>query len=479
MAFPLSPLSVNYGHILLPTRLETAAEERDDATNSTLPVEDGAPPRKSAFSGAVGAAPDPILSIRDAFLADGSEAKLNLAVGVYRTAEGHPYVLPSVKLAEQKLLDDLMCGTADKEYLPPDGLQPFCEASLQLLLGNTTDPSRVVAAQSLSGTGALHLAARVIAEMIPGATVYLPQPTWPIHADIFGTVGLRVAYYPYYDPHTCGLRAAEMIAALRSLPKGGVVLLHACAHNPTGVDPTPQHWEAVADVLHERRLIPLIDSAYQGLASGDLWQDGAGARTIAARGGEMLICQSFSKNMGLYGERAGVFSMLCSDAVVASRVREQLKRIIRVTYSSPPRHGAALACRVLCERELRDAWTAEVAGMAARLLEMRTVLFAALERVRCPPPHGTDLKSWSHVLTQRGMFTYTGLRPEQVLTLREEHHIYMPMDGRISMAGLSVESCDKLAKAINAALRCGTNEEAGGTSGASSELCSQSKRARV
>ena len=260
--------AANFGHVSLP--LPLCAERNDD--DSRVLDEDGASTVAtegvglSAFANAKSCAPDPILGIRDAFLQAPASHKLNLAVGVYRTAEGKPLVLECVKAAEEQLLEEQRAGRTFKEYLPPEGMTQFCNLSLRLLLGDAILPAleqgRVVAAQSISGTGGLFLAARMLQILRPGSTVHLPTPTWPIHPDIFTAVGLAVAYYPYYDARTGGLDMEGMLAALQALPVGSVVLLHACAHNPTGVDPTAAQWARIAQVV-ARPLIPLIDAAYQ------------------------------------------------------------------------------------------------------------------------------------------------------------------------------------------------------------------------
>ena len=433
--------------------------------------------------------------MRDCFLADPAPNKLNLAVGVYRTAHGKPLVLDCVQDAEINLLADQKVGRRYKEYLPPEGMRDFCELSLKLLLGDAIAPAlsegRVALAQSLSGTGGLHLAARLVKQLMPSVTVYLPTPTWPIHPDVFAEVGLNIAYYPYYDPATRGFDAHAALAALHALPIGSVVLLHACAHNPTGVDPTPAQWRAIAAAVEARRLIPLVDAAYLGLASGDIDVDSYGARTLAAVPGvEMITVQSYAKTMGLYAERAGVVAFVCNDADVADRVRQQLVRTIRLTHSSPPMHGAAIAQMILADAALNAAWRSELRAMAQRLLEMRAALSAALAKVECPPPpdasrgeppaaraaQGTEADAsaaagadapapagatgWQHVLEQRGMFTYTGLSPAHVQTLREKHHVYMPADGRICMAALTSASCDTFAAAVKDVLVA--EKEAGG-----------------
>lgn len=263
--------ATNFGHIALPTfqlpttPREECSEQLEKDLASTVATEDI--PIESVFASAKPCAPDPILSMRDHFLKDTATNKLNLAVGVYRTAEGKPLVLQCVQAAEAKLLAEQQAGRTFKEYLPPDGLSEFCTLSLQLLLGNAVSPAldegRVVAAQSISGTGGLHLAARMLQLLTPGATVHLPSPTWPIHPDIFTAVGLAVEYYPYFDARTGGLDFDQMMATLRTLPKRSVVLLHACAHNPTGVDPTGAQWALIAQVVAERKLVPLVDAAYQ------------------------------------------------------------------------------------------------------------------------------------------------------------------------------------------------------------------------
>ena len=464
---PAQKLHFNGGHINFPAGgaprgCSSFADEKDsDVTSFTSAL--------SAFNRAEGAPLDPILSMRDRFLADPAPVKLNLAVGVYRTVDNQPLVLPSVQAAEEVILEKQKQGKTFKEYLPPTGMEAFATASIKLLLGDTVDRAldekRVVMCQSLSGTGGLYLAARMIKEVIaPNTIVHLPSPTWPIHPDIFQNVGLQTATYPYYDPATCSLDFDGMLASLSRLPHGSVFLMHACAHNPTGVDLTKAQWRQVAEVVGERSLIPLIDSAYQGLASGDLDEDGYGPRTLAALPNiEMLCVQSFSKNMGLYAERAGCFSMICNDAEVAERCQQQVGRVCRLTHSSPPQHGALIAAAILADAQRTAQWRGEVRGMAERMRDARVALSAALKKHAVPPPKarggsaGSSAGSagedqWPHVLAQRGMFTYTGLSVANVTRLREVHHVYMPMDGRISMASLNTESADLFARAIKEVL---------------------------
>ena len=269
-SFPVMQFgAANFGHVVLPAALPSAKRDDDDSCELDKDEASTVATRvatESAFANAKSCAPDPILGIRDDFLKDPAEHKLNLAVGVYRTAEGKPLVLECVKAAEAHLLEEQRAGRTFKEYLPPEGMTKFCDLSLRLLLGDAITPAleqgRVVAAQSISGTGGLHLAARMLQILRPGSTVHLPTPTWPIHPDIFTAVGLAVAYYPYYDARTGGLDFDGMLAALQALPAGSVVLLHACAHNPTGVDPTAAQWARIAQAV-ARPLIPLVDAAYQ------------------------------------------------------------------------------------------------------------------------------------------------------------------------------------------------------------------------
>ena len=270
-SFPVMQFgAANFGHVVLPAALPSAKRDDDDSCELDKDEASTVATRvatESAFANAKSCAPDPILGIRDDFLKDPAEHKLNLAVGVYRTAEGKPLVLECVKAAEAHLLEEQRAGRTFKEYLPPEGMTKFCDLSLRLLLGDTVAPAleegRVVAAQSISGTGGLHLAARMLQILRPGTTVHLPAPTWPIHPDIFTAVGLTVAYYPYFDARTGGLDFDGMLAALQALPAGSVVLLHACAHNPTGVDPTAAQWARISQAVGSSRLIPLVDAAYQ------------------------------------------------------------------------------------------------------------------------------------------------------------------------------------------------------------------------
>ncbi len=266
-----------------------------------------------------------------------------------------------------------------------DGNPTFHKSAPKLLFGEhpAFAEGRVMTCQSLSGTGGLFLAAHVIARLMPGRSIYLPTPTWPIHAEIFGGANVPVKRYRHYDPRTCGLDADGMLADLKAMPHGSIVLFHACAHNPSGVDPSAEQWAQIAKVVAERRLVPLVDAAYQGLASGDVEKDAEGTRLLAAIPGvEMMAVQSFSKIMGLYSERCGAFSLIAADASLAEKVRQEVCRHVRQTYSSPPRHGAAIAAEILNTPERRREWEA-VRPPAARA---RRAAAACQQRARPPTP---------------------------------------------------------------------------------------------
>lgn len=404
-------------------------------------------PSGSVWAHVSKAPPDPILGVNDAFKADPAvNERLNLGVGAYRTEEGQPLVLKIVRRAEAELVADL---SRNKEYLPIGGNPEYCKLARQLILGRASPAiaeARVATVQSLSGTGALRLAAEFLSKWNPGACVFLPNPTWGNHNKIFPNGGVAIKQYRYYNAATRGLDYEGMCADIAAAPRGSVILLHACAHNPTGVDPTPQQWEGIQRIMADKQLLPLFDSAYQGFASGDLDRDAMAVRMFVAGGSEMLICQSFAKNMGLYGERVGALSVVCRTADDAKRVESQLKMVIRPMYSNPPTHGAAVAAMVLGKSEYFEAWKIELKMMADRILSMRSKLHVELTRLGTPG-------DWTHILNQIGMFTYTGLNPAQVENLTAKHHVYLTKDGRISMAGLSASKCGMLARGIDDSVR--------------------------
>ncbi|KAE8056592.1 hypothetical protein FH972_013348 [Carpinus fangiana] len=399
----------------------------------------------SVFAHVVRAPEDPILGVTVAYNKDPSPVKLNLGVGAYRTEEGKPLVLNVVRRAEQQIVND---RARVKEYLPIVGLADFNKLSAKLILGADSpaiQENRVTTVECLSGTGSLRVGGEFLARHYHQRTIYIPQPTWGNHPKVFTMAGLSVKTYRYYDPATRGLNFQGLLEDLGSAPSGAIVLLHACAHNPTGVDPTVQQWEQIRQLMRSKALLPFFDSAYQGFASGSLDADAQSVRMFVADGGECLVAQSYAKNMGLYGERVGALSIVCKTADVASRVESQVKLVIRPMYSNPPIHGASIVATILKDRDMYNEWTIELKAMADRIISMRHQLFDALRAKGTPG-------DWSHIIKQIGMFTFTGLNSEQVAFMTREYHIYMTSDGRISMAGLSTRTIPHLTDAIHAAV---------------------------
>lgn len=399
----------------------------------------------SVFSGVQQAPEDPILGVTVAFQKDPSPQKVNLGVGAYRTEEGKPLVLQVVKKAESLLA----AKNLDHEYLPIAGLAAFNALSLKLILGDNSpaiQQKRVVTVQCLSGTGSLRVGAEFLAKHYPrNKVVYLPSPTWGNHNKIFPNGGIPVKPYRYYLPSTRGLDFQGMCEDLKSAPDGSVILLHACAHNPTGVDPTKEQWATIRAIIRSKGHLPFFDSAYQGFASGSLDEDAFAVRLFVEDGGECVISQSYAKNLGLYGERVGALSIVCSCPSVISRVESQLKLVIRPMYSNPPAYGARIVAAILSDRQLFQEWTVELSGMAHRIIRMRQELYDALQARGTPG-------DWTHILKQIGMFTFTGLSKAQVAMMTRDFHIYMTSDGRISMAGLNSRTVPHLADAIHAAV---------------------------
>ncbi|XP_006352160.1 aspartate aminotransferase, cytoplasmic [Solanum tuberosum] len=399
----------------------------------------------SVFAHVVRAPEDPILGVTVAYNKDSSPVKVNLGVGAYRTEEGKPLVLNVVRRAEQMLVNDT---SRVKEYLSITGLADFNKLSAKLIFGADSPAikeNRVTTVQCLSGTGSLRVGAEFLARHYHEHTIYIPQPTWGNHPKIFTLAGLSVKYYRYYDPATRGLDFQGLLDDLTAAPSGAIVLLHACAHNPTGVDPTIDQWEKIRKLMRSKGLLPFFDSAYQGFASGNLDADAQSVRMFVADGGECLAAQSYAKNMGLYGERVGALSIVCKDSNVASKVESQLKMVIRPMYSNPPIHGASIVATILKDRQMYDEWTVELKAMADRIISMRQQLYDAMQARGTPG-------DWSHIIKQIGMFTFTGLNVEQVSFMTREYHIYMTSDGRISMAGLSSRTVPHLADAMHAAV---------------------------
>jgi len=387
--------------------------------------------------------PDAILGVSEAFKRDPSSTKMNLGVGAYRDDNGQPFVLPSVRKAEA----NIMAAMLNKEYAPIGGEGDFCKESAKLAFGADSQVVKDglnVTIQGISGTGSLRVGTEFLSKWFPGnKTVYLPKPSWGNHTPIIKHAGMNVGAYRYYDSNTCGLDFAGAVEDIKNIPEGSIIMLHACAHNPTGVDPTPEQWKELSHIVKEKKLLPFFDMAYQGFASGNVDQDAFAVRQFIDDGHRVLLSQSYSKNMGLYGERTGAFTVVCADADEAARVESQIKIIVRPLYSNPPRHGARIVTELLTNETLRQEWLVDVKTMADRIITMRTQLKAGLER------EGST-RNWEHITDQIGMFCFTGMTPEQVAKITAEHSVYLTKDGRISVAGISSKNVDYLAAAMHA-----------------------------
>jgi aspartate/tyrosine/aromatic aminotransferase len=381
---------------------------------------------------------DPILGLVATFKEDAAPSKVNVAQGAYRTDEGLPFVLTSIKEAEHRVASDLEAGKSDKEYLPIEGDARFRTLTARLAFGPDS-PSireeRVATLQTISGTGAVSAAATSLLKIAGKKDIWVSDPSWGNHAHIFKSIGLNVHPYTYLDKKTgTTLDFAGMLEDMKSLPEGSAVLLHACAHNPTGIDPNLEQWEELAKVFLERKLVAFFDSAYQGYASGDLDADAASVRMFEKAGVLPIVCQSYAKSLGLYGERIGAVNFVCASKDEADALMSQVKQgVIRPIYSSPPLHGARLAAHVLGDPALFAQWGEELKVMSGRVQSMRSQLADELRRIGAPAPDGG---SWSHITDQIGMFAFTGLSADHVDKLRTQYHVYMTRDGRMSMAGL-------------------------------------------
>ncbi|KAF1808743.1 mitochondrial TPA: aspartate transaminase [Eremomyces bilateralis CBS 781.70] len=384
---------------------------------------------------------DTCTGISEAFKADSHPEKILLGAGAYRDDQGKPYVLPSVKAAELQFVNSGL----DKEYAAITGVADFVKAATKLAYGADSAPLKsgsISATQSISGTGALRIGGAFLERFYPGTKkIYIPTPSWANHGAIFEDSGLEVGKYRYYNKDTIGLDFQGMVEDIKTIPKGSIVLLHACAHNPTGIDPTKEQWKEISKAVKEGEHQVFFDMAYQGFASGDTDADAFALRQFIKDGHKPILAQSFAKNMGLYGERAGAFSVVCESAEEKANVDSQIKILVRPMYSNPPIHGARIAAEVLTNPALNKQWLGEVKGMADRIIKMRALLQDNLEKLG-------SKRDWSHITSQIGMFAYTGLTPEQVATLAKEHSVYCTKDGRISVAGITSGNVKRLAESI-------------------------------
>ncbi|POA38753.1 amino acid aminotransferase [Pseudomonas sp. GW456-12-1-14-TSB6] len=388
---------------------------------------------------AIGRVPgDPILGLMEAYAQDSNPRKFDLGVGVYKDAQGLTPIPEAVKIAEARLVE----SQDTKTYIGGHGNPLFGKVINELVLGVDSKliaEQRAGATQTPGGTGALRLAADFIAQCLPGKGVWLSNPTWPIHETIFAAAGVKISHYPYVGSDN-RLDVDAMLAVLNEVPKGDVVLLHACCHNPTGFDLSHDDWQRVLEVVRRRDLLPLIDFAYQGFGDG-LEQDAWSTRLFAAELPELLITSSCSKNFGLYRDRTGALIVSAKTADKLIDIRSQLAHIARNLWSTPPDHGAAVVATILADPELKRRWADEVEAMRLRIAQLRSGLVEALE------PHGLR-ERFAHIGVQRGMFSYTGLSPEQVKNLREHHSMYMVSSGRANVAGIDATRLDLLAEAI-------------------------------
>lgn len=395
---------------------------------------------------ATSAPTDPVFHLAARYKADHDPKKVDLAIGAYRDNEGKPWVLPVVQKVDEQLVAD---AGVNHEYQPLIGNPEFLVASAKLLFGADTDLSKIASAQTLSGTGALHMAAMLLHRFPPygvkDGKVWVPTPTWSNHHQIFSWDGLAIESYPYWNAAKRALDFEAMIARLESDSKhGDVLLLHACAHNPTGVDPTRDQWKRIAELAKAKGLFVVFDIAYQGFASGDIDGDAWAVRYFVDQQIDLLACQSFSKNMGLYGERCGAVHVrpVSASAEDIANIASQLALQTRAQLSTTPAYGSRIATKILTDKALYQQWCDEVKLMADRIISMRHALRANLEKLNTP---GT----WAHITDQIGMFSFTGLTPAQCKRLSDEFHIYLLANGRISMAGVNSSNVEYIAECIN------------------------------
>lgn len=385
---------------------------------------------------------DPILSLPIDFAAETRKQKVNLGVGSYHNAQGKSVVLNCVRRAEHIIFEKHL----SKEYAPIEGPADYIADTLKLILGEplyTKCKARIVAAQAIGGTGALCIAGDFL-KRNGSPTLYLPDLTWPNHTLIFEYAGLPLATYPYYQPQLRKLDFEGLRRSIQEMKPGSVMLLHGSCHNPTGIDPTPVQWKEIAALLKEHRIIPLIDVAYQGF--GDSMEaDTHSVHLFAEEGQEFFITYSFSKNLGLYGERAGLFAMVLPDPVHVPTLSSHIKRIIRSSYSNPPIHPARIVTTILESPDLYKEWMSELSVMRDRLNEMRHAFSSGLEAVNI-----SNLAEM--VRKQRGVFSFIGLTPQHVYQLRQEYAIYMPSNGRINIAGFNWDNIDYVVNALSKVL---------------------------
>ena len=392
------------------------------------------------------AKPDPIFGLSEAFRADPRDGKINLGIGVYRNEQGQTPVLAAVTKAEARLLDE----QTSMSYLAIEGTEAYGQAVQSLLLDESSKvvtERRVLTAHTPGGTGALRVAGDLLKDQCPETTVWMPEPTWVNHHQVFGAAGLPIRTYAYFDKSTNKVDFEAMLAVVEGIPKGDVILLHGCCHNPTGADLTPDQWRVLAARLEKQGLLPLVDLAYQGFAV-DLEADVEGLRALCNAVPEAIICSSFSKNFALYNERVGALTIVASTADAVDAITSQVKLRIRSIYSNPPAHGGAIVTTILGDDVLRQEWEGELSRMRQRIDAMRKLFVAGLDE------RGVLLSSEGNefLFDQNGMFSFTGLTQAQVEQLRADHAIYVVGSGRVNFAAMTPDNIPRICDAIAAVL---------------------------
>ena len=386
---------------------------------------------------------DPILGLTDAFKADTRASKVNLGVGIYKDESGKTPILKAVKLAEEKLL----ATENSKSYLGMEGVQAYNRAVQTLLFGANhcvVNDARALTAQAPGGTGSLRVAAEFLLRHTEADTIWVSNPTWANHQNIFQTAGLKTATYSYYKAQSHSLDFEAMLADLNTAKAGDLVLLHGCCHNPTGIDLDKSQWQQLAELCLTKALVPLFDFAYQGFGAG-VEEDAEGLRIVASIVPELIVANSFSKNFGLYNERIGAVTVVAATDNAAVNAFSQIKSTIRASYSNPPAHGALIVSTILEDDSLKQMWHQELKEMRERIAEMRALFVSSLKA------HGVE-QDFSFISTQNGMFSFSGLSKEQVSRLKNEFGVYIVGSGRISVAGMTKTNMPVICKAIAAVL---------------------------
>ena len=383
---------------------------------------------------------DPIIGVNVDFAKDTFPKKVNLSIGSYKDENGNPYLLKCVKKSLEKYVKD----NVNHEYLPMGGDAEFCQNAIKVAYKSDFKYlNRIASIQCLSGSGCLRIGQRFISKFYPfKKKVFFSSPTWANHYAICEGANLEIGHYRYYDPKTNGIDFEGLIEDLQKMDNNSIVLFHACAHNPTGVDLNHEQWEKILKIVIEKEILPFFDMAYQGFATGDLDEDAFAVRLFANTGINMILAQSFAKNLGLYGERIGCLSVLTQNEKEKIAVQTNMEKLVRSEYSSPPKFGAVIVNNILTNEQLTKEWLEELHMMATRVKDMRQALKQKLEEA------GSKI-NWDSLVKQKGMFAYTGLSPEQCDRLKAEFHIYTIRTGRICIPGLNPSNVEYVAKAIH------------------------------